>query len=177
MEIHYSGRSHNVIEENVIGPMVRADRPFPKHLKDRKFCFEVLIVNAGRNEEIAVGICSKHVSLDRFPGWERYSFGYHGDDGNIYLEGDDGDDTETPFKTGDTIGLSLDFTNASLSFSKNGKIVKKVQLSRQHMDQEYYPSVGISSPGAIVRAVTMSTDGKIGDGCVLFIEYLLTSYF
>ena len=169
-EIHYSGRSQDYVDENVIGPMVRAERPFPKNKREGQLGFEVLIVNAGRNNEIAVGISAKSVPLDRFPGWERYSFGYHGDDGNIYLETDYNriylenefdDNTDTPYETGDTIGLCLDFSNAGLSFSKNGKVVKNVKLSRQQMDQEYYASVGISSPGGIVRAVNMSIDGKL----------------
>ena len=161
MEIHYSGRDQKKVQKHDIGPMVRADRPFPKQRREGQFSFEVLIVNAGRNKEIAVGICVRDVRIDQFPGWERYSFGYHGDDGSIYCESNDPTFESEPFKTGDTIGLCLDFTNASLSFTKNGQVVKNVQLSRQHMDQEYYPSVGISSPGAIVRAVTMSTDGKM----------------
>ena len=161
MEIHFSGRMPPGVHSDDFSPMVRADRPFPRHRQEGQFSFEVAIVNVGRNKEIAVGICVRDVSLDSFPGWERYSFGYHGDDGSIYCECEDATHhTDKRFKTGDIIGVSLDFTNSSLSFSRNGKEVKKLHLSRQQMDQEYYPSVGTSSPGAIIRAVNMTTDGK-----------------
>ena len=161
-EIHYSGRDHHTVEQDELSPMVRADRPIPKHAPGGQFYFEVSIVNAGSNREIAVGICVKDTRLDTFPGWEKYSFGYHGDDGNIYCESDDPEHhTQNPFSTGDTIGVCLNFNNGSLSFSKNRREVKKVQLSSKRMGKEYYPSVGISSPGAVVRIVPTSTDGKI----------------
>ena len=104
--------------------MVRADRPIPKHAPGGQLYFEVLIVNAGSNREIAVGICLKDTRLDTFPGWEKYTFGYHGDDGNIYCESDDPEHhTQNPFSTGDTIGVCLNFNNGSLTFSKNRREV------------------------------------------------------
>ena len=68
-EIVYCGRGK-------VG-MVRADRPITRK---GQFYFEVLIVNGGKwNSEIGVGICTKASKVTRFPGWNKFSFGYHGD--------------------------------------------------------------------------------------------------
>ncbi|KAF0542533.1 SPRY-domain-containing protein [Gigaspora margarita] len=34
----------------------------------------------GKNKIIGIGFCEKDVSLNRMPGWEMCSWGYHGDD-------------------------------------------------------------------------------------------------
>ena len=105
-EVYYSGRDHQIVEEEEMGPMVRADRPIPRQ---GMFFFEVSIVNVGRNKEVAVGICTRTTPLHSFPGWDPCSFGYHGDDGNIFCETDaDPKYTpEKPFKSGDPIGVAL----------------------------------------------------------------------
>ena len=64
--------------------MVRADRPITRK---GQFYFEVLIVNGGEwNTDIGVGICTKASKVTKFPGWDTCSFGYHGDNGQIYIE-------------------------------------------------------------------------------------------
>ena len=138
------------MEEQELGPIVRADRPIPR---GGQFYFEVSIISLGRNKEIAVGICVRNTPLDRFPGWTPTSFGYHGDDGNIFCESDADPKyfPEKPFKSGDAIGVCLDFNSMTLTFSRKKKEVQRVQLARHHLDQELFPCVGISSPGATVR--------------------------
>ena len=157
-EVYYSGRDHQIVEEEEMGPMVRADRPIPRQ---GMFFFEVSIVNVGRNKEVAVGICTRTTPLHSFPGWDPCSFGYHGDDGNIFCETDaDPKYTpEKPFKSGDPIGVALDFNSATLTFYRKQKEIQRIQLPRHQMDQDYYPCIGISSPGAIVR-LTMPIGGK-----------------
>ena len=158
-EVYYSGSDHHIVEEQEMGPMVRADRPIPRQ---GMFFFEVSIVNVGRNKEVAVGICTRSTPLSSFPGWNPCSFGYHGDDGNIFCE-TDADPKYTPgksFKSGDPIGVSLDFNSSTLTFYRKQKEIQRIQLQRHQMDQDYYPCIGISSPGAIVR-LTMPVGGKI----------------
>ena len=77
------------------------------------------------------------------------SFGYHGDDGNIYC----GSPTPTfytkkSFKEGDLIGVLIDFKLSILTFYLNYLTVLKVQLS-SYVNQDLYPCVGISSPDAL----------------------------
>eukprot|EP00092_Neocalanus_flemingeri_P086673 GFUD01109261.1.p1 GENE.GFUD01109261.1~~GFUD01109261.1.p1 ORF type:complete len:712 (-),score=118.39 GFUD01109261.1:758-2893(-) len=147
-EIYYSGRDHQVVENDELGPIVRADRPIPRQ---GQFYFEVLIVNTGENKEIAVGICTRSSPLDQFPGWVPSSFGYHGDDGNIFCESQDATYLpEKPFKSGYPIGVLLDFNARTLTFSRKKKDVQTVELQDHHMHQDWYPCIGISSPGAVV---------------------------
>eukprot|EP00092_Neocalanus_flemingeri_P043969 GFUD01048614.1.p1 GENE.GFUD01048614.1~~GFUD01048614.1.p1 ORF type:complete len:559 (-),score=79.34 GFUD01048614.1:813-2489(-) len=157
-EIYYSGRDHQVVENDELGPIVRADRPIPRQ---GQFYFEVSIVNTGENKEIAVGICTRTSPLDQFPGWVQSSFGYHGDDGNIFCESQDASYLpEKPFKSGYPIGVLLDFSARTLTFSRKKKDVQTVELQDHHMNQDFYPCVGISSPGAVVcLTVPISSGG------------------
>eukprot|EP00092_Neocalanus_flemingeri_P076526 GFUD01094939.1.p1 GENE.GFUD01094939.1~~GFUD01094939.1.p1 ORF type:complete len:653 (+),score=94.62 GFUD01094939.1:60-2018(+) len=158
-EIYYSGRDHQVVENDELGPIVRADRPIPRQ---GQFYFEVSIVDTGENNEIAVGICTRSAPLDQFPGWVPSSFGYHGDDGNIFCESQDATYLpEKPFKSGYPIGVLLDFNARTLTFSRKKKDVQTVELQDHHMNQDFYPCVGISSPGAVVcLTVPISSGGS-----------------
>ena len=92
------------------------------------------------------------------PGWEPCSFGYHGDDGNIYYESNDPMEPENGkrYKSDDIIGVSYDAQQTALAFYKNGKLVRNCRLRPDHVSQHLYATVGISSPGAVVRAVHMT---------------------
>merc|ERR1711935_586685 len=111
-EIYYSGRDHGLVERDELGPIVRADRPIPRQ---GQFHFEVCVENTGQNSEIAVGICTRTSPLDRFPGWVPMSFGFHGDDGNIFCESEDpAYEPNKPFKTGYLVGVMLDFNRSNI---------------------------------------------------------------
>ena len=55
-------------------------------------------------------------------GWEeKYSYGYHGDDGKAYnCNGSEGKDFGPIFSTGDVIGCGVNFLDRSCFFTKNG---------------------------------------------------------
>jgi hypothetical protein len=46
--------------------------------------FEVTMVDGGTNSWLGVGIADKDYPLDKQPGWDTSSAGYHADDGCIY---------------------------------------------------------------------------------------------
>ena len=58
--------------------------------------------------------------------------------------------------------------SGNLAFYKNSKHVRTVQLTREHMAQELYASVGISSPGGVVRAVHMSGAAPAAAGKIIY---------
>ena len=174
-EIFYSGQDHHIVEDGELGPIVKADRPIPKQ---GQFYFEVCIDNPGQNTEIAVGICTKDSPLDRFPGWVPMSFGYHGDDGNIFCESEDpAFETEKPFQSGYPIGVLLDFNMATLTFSRNKTDVQRIQLQSHHMSQNFYPCVGISSPGAVVRLTMPIGSGRFYLGFLSHWDHTNILYF
>ena len=122
-------------------------------LREGKFYFEVLIVkNVGT---ISVGICKKDHPLHRHPGWDPLSFGYHGDDGQIYCEsGTATHRVGKTYKTGDLVGVLLDYKSATLTFSKGKKELKKIELKPHHLKKNLYPCVGFSkAKGAIIQLI------------------------
>ena len=48
------------------------------------YYYEVKIVSKGRDGYMGIGLSSQHVSTNRLPGWDKMSYGYHGDDGNAF---------------------------------------------------------------------------------------------
>ena len=170
-EVYYSGRDHEAVEDDDdLGPMVRADRPIPRQ---GEFYFEVVIEDTGENCEIAVGICTRNSPLDRFPGWVHSSFGFHGDDGNIFCESMDAAfEPEKVFKKGYPIGVLLDYNSNTLTFSRKKKNVQTIRLQAHHMQEEFYPCIGLSSPGALVRLTTPVGSGKSLHVCPRF-AYLI----
>jgi hypothetical protein len=53
------------------------------------------------------------------PGWTPSSWGYHGDDGNIYAESVRGKTYGSTFGTGDVVGCHITFARG-ITFTKNG---------------------------------------------------------
>lgn len=82
---------------------IRADHPVPKDCPF--YYFEVTVVNEGMKGLIGVGFSGVDVKLDRLPGWDPHSYGYHGDDGNIFR----GRGTGTLFGPTFTKGNAIEF--------------------------------------------------------------------
>lgn len=65
----------------------------------------------GQEAGVALGFCAKPYPSWRLPGWQRASFGVHGDDGRRYVNDPDGGiDFTRPFRPGDTVGIGITFT-------------------------------------------------------------------
>ncbi|CAI2180140.1 10456_t:CDS:2 [Funneliformis geosporum] len=87
---------------------IRANFPIPEQCG--LFYFEIDIIDKGENGEIGIGFCTKSASLNKMPGWEDSSWGYHGDDGKKFFNAD-GEPFGPKFMTSDTIGCCLNFIN------------------------------------------------------------------
>eukprot|EP00172_Hildenbrandia_rubra_P001386 Plantae.Rhodophyta-Hildenbrandia_rubra.ctg19277.p1 GENE.Plantae.Rhodophyta-Hildenbrandia_rubra.ctg19277~~Plantae.Rhodophyta-Hildenbrandia_rubra.ctg19277.p1 ORF type:complete len:486 (+),score=103.47 Plantae.Rhodophyta-Hildenbrandia_rubra.ctg19277:93-1460(+) len=115
------------------------------------YYFEVTVVDAGMNGYIGVGMTGAGVNLDRLPGWEPNSYGYHGDDGNVFeSRGERGKRYGPKFTTGDTVGMCWDFVRENVFFTKNGvplgtafEGVKRTFLM--------FPAIGLQSKGECVE--------------------------
>ncbi|KAH9994389.1 concanavalin A-like lectin/glucanase domain-containing protein [Russula vinacea] len=70
--------------------------------------------------------------LNKLPGWEKNSWGYHGDDG------------------GDTVGAGIDFSQNRAFFTKNGTLIGMV-FEHVACDVQVFPSVGLRHPNEHVR--------------------------
>lgn len=84
------------------------------------YYYEVNIISNGKEGMIAVGFSGSSSSLERFPGWEPESWGYHGDDGKSYCCQMQGKSYAPEFRSGDVVGCGVNFMTGCAFFTKNG---------------------------------------------------------
>ncbi|XXH03733.1 hypothetical protein Hte_010139 [Hypoxylon texense] len=129
---------------------IRADHPMP--WQAGIYYFEVtLLSRSPRRDEttVCIGFSGKNVALTRPPGWEPDSWGYHGDDGDIYSGHKDGKAYEgASFGPQDTVGCGVNFRTREAFFTKNGKNYK---TAFRDLKGDLYPTVGMKKPGEHVR--------------------------
>jgi len=100
---------------------VRATQPVPAACG--LFYFELRVVSKGRDGLFGVGLSQAGVSLNRLPGWDKFSFGYHGDDGHSFSFSGSGVPYGPQFSTGDVVGCGLNLLDATCFYTKNGHCV------------------------------------------------------
>ena len=121
---------------------IRSNNAIPKGCP--VYYFEVDIVNKGRDGYIGIGLSVKDVKLDRLPGWEPKSYGYHGDDGHVFNGRGTGRPYGPMYTTGDWIGVIYNKLDRTITFTKKG-----FQLGAAFTnvpDGMYYPTVGFRTP-------------------------------
>ncbi|KAL6782095.1 hypothetical protein ACKKBF_B10635 [Auxenochlorella protothecoides x Auxenochlorella symbiontica] len=127
---------------------IRSNYPVSKSLPF--YYWEAQIVDKGRDGFIGVGMSAADVKLERLPGWEPRSYGYHGDDGNIFNGRGYGQKYGPTFTTGDVIGVLFDRVERTISFTKNGR---DLGVAFQHvMEPVLYPTIGFRTPDEEVVA-------------------------
>ncbi|KAI9219811.1 concanavalin A-like lectin/glucanase domain-containing protein [Blastocladiella britannica] len=130
----------------------RSDKPIPADAAGLYY-FEVRIVDKGRDGYIGIGFSAESVHLNRLPGWEPFSWGYHGDDGNVFSCSGAGKPYGPTFTTNDVIGCGIDFAHRTAFFTKNGL---NLGTAFTHLPlggtKPIYPSVGMRTQGEIVEA-------------------------
>ncbi|RIB19753.1 concanavalin A-like lectin/glucanase domain-containing protein, partial [Gigaspora rosea] len=111
----------------------------------QEFYFEATILNKGQNGIIGIGFCTKDANLNLMPGWENESWGYHGDDGNLFHFGIIEPYGPT-FTTGDIIGCYLSFKNNTtrILYTKNG-VNLGIAFQNLKCIKDLYPCIGLRS--------------------------------
>eukprot|EP00871_Galdieria_phlegrea_P004101 jgi/Galph1/4692/GphlegSOOS_G3390.1 len=104
------------------------------------FYFEIRILSAGRDGFIGIGLSGPNISLNRLPGWESNSLGYHGDDGNAFRDSGTGTPYGPTFTTGDV---------EQFFFTKNGLALP---IAFRNVHGTLYPTVGLQTPGELIEA-------------------------
>ncbi|KAM3720878.1 Ran-binding protein [Dirofilaria immitis] len=128
---------------------VRADHPIP--ITCGVYYFEVTIVCSGAECCMGVGLCERNVDLNRLPGWDRASYGYHGDDGNFFCSSGTGHAYGPTFKMNDVIGCGVDFVRKSIFFTKNGRHLGIAIMEVENV-VDLYPMIGLQKHGAIAES-------------------------
>ncbi|KAK9834310.1 hypothetical protein WJX81_005519 [Elliptochloris bilobata] len=128
---------------------VRADTPVPPD--SSVYYYEVAVINRGRDGFIGIGFATSEVPLDRLPGWDSHSYGYHGDDGCAFKGSGKGNAYGPTFTTGDVVGVLFDRVDCCISFVKNG-IDLGVAFADVPLEERLYPCVGLRTPDEEVDA-------------------------
>ncbi|KAI1434285.1 ran-binding protein [Xylaria sp. CBS 124048] len=148
LEVKYNPALRTSREQDHETCAIRADHFMPSQAGI--YYFEVTILSKRRDEvSVCVGFISKTVSLARPPGWEPESWGFHGDDGDIYTGGNVGKKyADTYFGSGDVVGCGVNFRTGQAFFTKNGR---HLGLAFRDVKGKLYPAVGMKKPGEAIR--------------------------
>ncbi|KAL8969564.1 MAG: hypothetical protein Q9183_001944 [Haloplaca sp. 2 TL-2023] len=124
----------------------RADHPMPVY--GGMYYYEVMIISNGKDGMIGIGFSGPKNSLEKLPGWEPETWGYHGDDGNTFCCGQPPKKYGPKFTTGDVIGCGINFMTGCAFFTKNG--IHQGTAFRDLKGVNVHPCLGIGRPNAHV---------------------------
>ncbi|CCI39393.1 unnamed protein product [Albugo candida] len=104
---------------------------------------------------VSIGFANAYFHLvDKQPGWDIHSYGYHGDDGRYYHNSGRGVTFGPRFNVGDTVGCGYKINRRTqvidLFFTKNGQPIPAGEsINGCDLHDEMYPVVGIDSTDAV----------------------------
>ncbi|KAG2220552.1 hypothetical protein INT45_004158 [Circinella minor] len=144
----------NGLDLSYIGPGI-TDRDagsvkanFPMRRQCGIYYYEVHIISKGNDGYIGIGFCTEESGLDRLPGWDDESYGYHGDDGHFFAGSSRGKEYGPCFTTGDVVGCGVNFAEGTAFFTKNGSFIASTfEDAILTSDTDYYPCVGLRTLG------------------------------
>lgn len=143
LRVHYKGSGKNHKD----AASVRATHPIPAACG--LYYFEVKIVSKGRDGYMGVGLSAQGVNMNRLPGWDKQSYGYHGDDGHSFCSSGTGQPYGPTFTTGDVIGCGVNLIDNTCFYTKNGH---HLGIAFTDLPPNLYPTVGLQTPGEVVDA-------------------------
>lgn len=110
--------------------------------------FEITVKQASPEAVMAIGLCTRPYPIFRMPGWNKYSVGYHSDDGHKFCDDATGGQPFGPSWTvGDTVGCGYCPETGNVFYTKNGSLIGYAfsGLGRHY----YFASVGVDGPALI----------------------------
>lgn len=69
---------------------------------------------------MGIGLTAQNFKSNRLPGWDKQSYGYHGDDGNSFSSSGNGKSYGPTFTTDDIIGCGVNLVANTCFYTKNG---------------------------------------------------------
>ncbi|XP_065370292.1 ran-binding proteins 9/10 homolog isoform X2 [Calliphora vicina] len=143
LRVHFKG----VGKQSNDAASVRTAHPIPPACGI--YYFEVKIISKGKNGYMGIGLTAQQFRMNRLPGWDKQSYGYHGDDGNSFSSSGHGQSYGPTFTTGDVIGCCVNFVNNTCFYTKNGI---DLGIAFRELPTKLYPTVGLQTPGEEVDA-------------------------
>ncbi|KAI9489369.1 hypothetical protein BDB00DRAFT_843484 [Zychaea mexicana] len=119
---------------------------FPIRRQCGVYYYEIKVLSKGEDGFIGIGFCSGKNGLDRLPGWDNDSWGYHGDDGHSFEESGTGKTYGPRFTTGDVIGCGINMADKTAFYTKNGTYLG-IAFRSLKTSMHLYPCVGLRTPG------------------------------
>ena len=98
---------------------------------------------------MGVGLSALGVNMNRLPGWDKNSYGYHGDDGHSFRSSGTGQQYGPTFTTNDVIGCGINLVDGSCFYTKNGH---HLGVAFKDLPSQLYPTVGLQTPGEVIDA-------------------------
>ncbi|XP_017785174.1 PREDICTED: ran-binding protein 9 isoform X2 [Nicrophorus vespilloides] len=98
---------------------------------------------------MGIGLSAHGVNMNRLPGWDKQSYGYHGDDGHSFCSSGTGQPYGPTFTTGDIIGCGVNLIDNTCFYTKNGH---HLGTAFTDLPPNLYPTVGLQTPGEVVDA-------------------------
>lgn len=96
-------------------------------------------------------VTSRFPLVDRQPGWDFRSYGYHGDDGQMFHS--TGVASSAAFGANDTIGCGVRRNvrdgRSFVMFTNNGERIDKENSTMECVHEQWFPAVGLDSSDAI----------------------------
>jgi Ran-binding protein 9/10 len=136
LEVKYSGQPSKA---DIEAASVRAD--FPMSPACGIYYFEVTINSKSKDTAIAVGFSTSEASLERLPGWETHSWGYHGDDGKMFSGEHAGRNYGPVFSSNNVVGCGVDFNLGQAFFTLDGQDLGV--CFRDLKDLKPFPTIGM----------------------------------
>lgn len=95
---------------------------------------------------MGIGLSTSEVNLSRLPGWDKGSYGYHGDDGHSFCSSGSGIVYGPTFTTGDYVGCCVNFLENSCFYTRNGYNLGKLiySLKKKLKTNHFYLLLGTS---------------------------------
>ncbi|KAH3958115.1 hypothetical protein HBH92_210860 [Parastagonospora nodorum] len=148
-------------EDKFTHASIRSEHCTPPLSESTKhFYFEVTVLNEPVSKILGLGFCNKRYPTGGMPGWYRSSWGYHGDDGAIFLNNANSDFSyykkESPsddfgakgeFGANDIVGVGLNLETGKGFVTLNGNLrdVGDMFEGEKFNDRKMYPCVGIDT--------------------------------
>lgn len=90
------------------------------------FYYEVEVLEGSESRVLGIGFCGEYGGRSKMPGLFGGSWGYHGDDGFLFMNGEDTDPSKDfgaagQFSAGDTVGIYLNLRSGEGFCTRNGK--------------------------------------------------------
>jgi Ran-binding protein 9/10 len=136
LEVKYSGQPSKA---DIEAASVRAD--YPMSPACGLYYFEVTVNSKSKDTAIAIGFSTSEASLERLPGWETHSWGYHGDDGKMFSGEHAGRSYGPTFSANDVVGCGIDFNLGQAFFTLNGRDLDV--CFRELKDLRPFPTIGM----------------------------------